>query len=100
MKEIFIALMSGGFFVFLEFLIKRWDNKHSDLSDIKDSIAKNAESIEAIRKILLSINSDNKTQSDILDAQAEAIMGLGARQNHLSWSRDCKKRDDNAEREG
>ena len=77
MKEIFIALMSGGFFVFLEFLIKRWDNKHSDISDIKDSIAKNAESIEAIRKILLSINSDNKTQSDILDAQAEAIMGLG-----------------------
>lgn len=77
MKEIFIALMSGGFFVFLEFLIKRWDNKHSDISDIKDSIAKNAEAIDGIRKILLNINSDNKTQSSIIDAQAEAIMGLG-----------------------
>lgn len=37
----------------------------------------NVEAIEEIRRILLSINSDNKTQSDILDAQAEAIMGLG-----------------------
>jgi hypothetical protein len=77
MKEIFTALISGGFFVFLEFLIKRWDNKHSDISSIKESISKNSESIEAIRKILLNISTDNKTQSDILDAQAEAIMGLG-----------------------
>lgn len=77
MKEIFIALISGGFFVFLEFLIKRWDNKHSDISAIKDNIEKNSKSIEAIRKILIGINSDNKTQSGIIDAQAEAIMGLG-----------------------
>lgn len=77
MKEIFIALMSGGFFVFLEFLIKRWDNKHSDISDIKDSMTENSKAIEAVRNILLKINSDNKIQSDILDAQAEAIMSLG-----------------------
>ena len=47
MKEIFIALMSGGFFVFLEFLIKRWDNKHSDISDIKDKATAGTAGVDA-----------------------------------------------------
>lgn len=77
MKEIFIALISGGFFVFLEFLIKRWDNKHSDIKSIKDDISKNSKAIEEIREILININSDNNKQSQILDAQAKELMGLG-----------------------
>lgn len=77
MKEIFIALISGGFFVFLEFLIKRWDNKHSDIKSIKDAISNNSKAIEEIREILININSDNNKQSQILDAQAKELMGLG-----------------------
>lgn len=77
MKEIFIALISGGFFVFLEFLIKRWDSKHSDIKSIKDDISKNSKAIEEIREILIKINSDNNKQSQILDAQAKELMGLG-----------------------
>jgi hypothetical protein len=63
--------------VFLEFLIKRWDNKHSDIKSIKDDISKNSKSIEQIREILININSDNSKQSQILDAQAKELMGLG-----------------------
>lgn len=62
MKEIFVALISGGFFVFLEFLIKRWDNKHSELAEIK--------------KILISMEATNEKQSDIIELQGQELLGL------------------------
>ena len=84
MKEILLALISGGVFVFLEFLIKRWDGKHSelnairnDIKDIRDFTELNKKSIEELRKILISIENDNKTQSELINLQAQEIIGLG-----------------------
>jgi hypothetical protein len=77
MKEIIIALIGGGFFVFLEFLIRRYDDKHSHLNSLHDDIKKNTESIEALRAILIKISDDNDKQGKLLDKQAEEILGLG-----------------------
>jgi hypothetical protein len=84
MKEIILALLSGGVFVFLEFLIKRWDSKHSevasirnDIKDIRDFTEINKKSIDELRNILISIEQDNKMQSDLINSQAKEIIGLG-----------------------
>ncbi len=84
MKEIILAMISGGVFVFLQFLISRYDSKHSELNDIREDIKgirvyteQNKKSIEELRNILISIESDNKKQSDLINLQAQEIIGLG-----------------------
>lgn len=84
MKEIILAMISGGVFVFLQFLISRYDSKHSELNDIREDIKgirdyteQNKKSIEDLRSILISIESDNKKQSELINLQAQEIIGLG-----------------------
>ena len=62
MKEIIFALIGGGFFAFLQFLISRYDNKHSELAEIK--------------KILMSMEESDKKQSDIIELQSQELLGL------------------------
>jgi hypothetical protein len=84
MKEIILAMISGGVFVFLQFLISRYDSKHSELNDIREDIKgirdyteQNKKSIEDLRSILISIETDNKKQSELINLQAQEIIGLG-----------------------
>jgi hypothetical protein len=70
MEKIILALIGGGFFVFLQFLITRWDNKHSEINTVRQNI-------EELRKILVAIKADNKMQSELINAQAKEILGLG-----------------------
>lgn len=37
MKEIIFALIGGGFFAFIQFLITRYDNKHYSRKNVKKS---------------------------------------------------------------
>jgi hypothetical protein len=66
-EKIILALIGGGFFVFLQFLITRWDNKHSEINTIRQDI-------EKLRKILVVIEADNKNQSKLINAQANEIL--------------------------
>jgi hypothetical protein len=48
-----------------------------DIKDIRDFTEINKKSIEELRNILVSIENDNKTQSELIGAQAKEIIGLG-----------------------
>ncbi len=77
MKEIIIALIGGGFFVFLEFLIRRYDDKHSHLTSLHNDISRNTQSIEELKGILIKMSKDNENQNKIMELQANEILGLG-----------------------
>lgn len=62
MKEIIFALIGGGFFAFIQFLITRYDNKHSELKELKD--------------ILVSMEKTNEKQSEIIKLQGQELLGL------------------------
>ena len=62
MKEIIFALIGGGFFAFIQFLITRYDNKHSELKELKD--------------ILVSMEKTNEKQSGIIELQGQELLGL------------------------
>lgn len=62
MKEIIFALIGGGFFAFIQFLITRYDNKHSELKELKE--------------ILVSIEKTNEKQSEIIKLQGQELLGL------------------------
>mgnify|MGYP003289995517 CR=1 FL=1 len=62
MKEIFMALIGGGFFAFLQFLITRWDNKRADIKEL--------------RQILISMEETNEKQSKLLNLQTQELLGL------------------------
>jgi hypothetical protein len=69
-KEIILALIGGGFFAFIQFLIARHDEKHSKLNEIETAV-------NQLRTILMSIEETNKKQSDLINLQAQALTGLG-----------------------
>lgn len=62
MKEIIFALIGGGFFAFIQFLITRYDNKHSELKELKE--------------ILVSMEKTNEKQSEIIKLQGQELLGL------------------------
>lgn len=62
MKEIIFALIGGGFFAFIQFLITRYDNKHSELKELKE--------------ILISMEKTNEKQSEIIKLQGQELLGL------------------------
>lgn len=62
MKEIIFALIGGGFFAFIQFLITRYDNKHSELKELKE--------------ILVSMEKTNENQSEIIKLQGQELLGL------------------------
>lgn len=70
MKEIILALIGGGFFAFIQFLIARYDEKHSKLNEIESAV-------NQLRTILISMEETNKKQSDLINLQAQALIGLG-----------------------
>lgn len=70
MKEVIIALIGGGFFVFLEFLIRRWDEKHNKFKALHNDLSE-------LRTILLKMSEDNEKQNTLIDLQAAEILGLG-----------------------
>lgn len=62
MKEVIFALIGGGFFAFIQFLITRYDNKHSELKELKE--------------ILVSMEKTNEKQSEIIKLQGQELLGL------------------------
>ena len=62
MKEVIFALIGGGFFAFIQFLITRYDNKHSELKELKE--------------ILISMEKTNEKQSEIIKLQGQELLGL------------------------
>ena len=77
MKEIIIALIGGGFFAFIEFIIRRYDDKHSHLTSLHNDISRNTQSIEELKEILIKMSKDNEAQNRLIDMQANEILGLG-----------------------
>lgn len=92
LSTVITALITGGLFSFIQFLINRHDNKEDELKEIKDAIEvglketqnlgkeryeTHEKAIQEIHKVLKQLEANDTSQTSSLEKQATSLVGIG-----------------------